>query len=344
MPGPGSGLGTTLGVGVEGAGSYGTYVAPTKWNAVESAVINQVPAYAAGNGLRGGTLVRDANDRVLTNLDAAGTIKMPVYYNGMGRLLGSLMGSLNVAPAQQGATTAYQQTHAFANSWNQSLTIEQQIIDVSQTSRWWRTLGAKVNEGQFDCTAGSLLNATFMVDAQDRFLNATGAAVTQPTNNPPFAFHQMKVKIGTFGAEAQVDGVIKWQASIKRARADKRFNIGNLTTNPSKVYGVKNEPVDNGFAAITGTLDTEYLSEALFDNYYQTETPFSMIAVFTSAVLAGTAFPYSISFNFPRCYFIKGDPDVQGPDIVKPSMPFEVWYDETHPAATITVVAQDVTL
>lgn len=344
MAGPGSGLGSIVGTGIETAGSYGTYATINKWHALESCEIEQVPNYAKGNGLRGGTLVRDSNDRVLTHLDAAGPIKTPVYYNGLGRFLGSLQGSLNVAPVQNGVTTAYTQTHAFGNSWQQSISIEQQIPDVAQVVHYWKHLGCKVTDAQFECAAGQALMATLTVDAQDRFMSATGAASTAPTNDPFFAFHQMAVKIGAFGSEAKVDGVTKWTGTIKRVRADKRFNAGNVTTNPNKSYAVKDEPVDNGFADIGGTLDTEYLSDTLFDNYYQTETAFSLIVVFTSATNAGAGFPYSISFNFPRCYFVKGDPKVTGPDIVKPSMPYEVWYDETHPACTITVVNQDVTL
>jgi hypothetical protein len=342
---PGSGLGSQVGTGIETAGSYGTLATINKWHAFESFEVSQNPQYAKGSGLRNGTLVRDSNDRVLTALDAGGTAKAPVYYNGLGRMFGSLMGSLGTTPAQQGGTTAYLQTHAFANTWQQSLSFQQLIADVNQdTTNYWNVYGGKVVQGDFDCSVGNLLNSTWTIDAQDRFRVTSGTTIVQPTANPPYAFQQMKVKIGAYGSETSVDGVTKMAVSIKRAHADKRFNAGNVTTNPNKVYGIKDEPVDNGFADITGTISTEYINDTLFDNYYQTETYFSLIWVFTSASLAGTGYPYSLSFNFPRCYFIKGDPTVSGPDVVKPEMPFEVWWDETHAPATISIVATDTTL
>jgi hypothetical protein len=341
----GSGLGSSFGTGIETAGSYGTLATIGKWSAVDSCEIKQAPVYYKGQGLHGNTLVREDAEVVRTNLDSAGSIKAPFYYNGLGRLLGSLMGSLTVAPTGPTGTTAYTQVHAFANSWQQSLSIQQGIPDVAQTVHYWNHLGVKVTDAQFECSVGNPLLATFNVDCQDTFEAASGTAPTQPGGSPFFAFHQMAVKIGTFGSEAKVDGVSKWVGSIKRAQANKRFNAGNVTTNPNDSYAIKDEPVDNGFADITGTLDTEYLNDTLVENYYQTDTPFSLIVAFTSATLAGTAIPYSATFAFPRCRFLTGEnPTVMGPGIVKPVMAYEVMLDGTHPAATLTVINTEVSL
>lgn len=346
MPGPGSGLGSSFGTGIETPGSYGTLATINKWLPVDSCEIKQSPNYYKGQGLHGGSLVRYDAEVVRTHLDSAGSVKLPVYYNGMGRLLGSLMGTLNLTPTQQGTTgTAYSVAHAFSNSWQQSISIQQGIPDVNQTVHYWNHLGVKVTDAQFECTAGNALLGTFNVDCQDTFEAASGVAPTNPGGSPYFAWHQMVVKVGAYGSETKVDGVSKWTGNIKRAQANKRFNAGNITTNPNDTYAVKSEPVDNGFADITGTLETEYLNDTLFENYYQTDTPFSLIVSFTSATVAYTGYPYSITFAFPRCRFLTGsNPTVNGPDIVKPSMPYEVMLDGTHPAATITVVSQDATL
>ncbi len=345
MTAPGSGLGSIVGSGVEAPGSYGTLATISKWHPTESFEVKQAPVYYKGMGLHGGALGHYDAEVVKTNQDAAGTAKTALYYNGLLRFLGSLMGGLAVAPAQQSATTAYQTVLPFASSWRQSLSFQQSIPDVAQAQHFWNVLGAKVTDGQFECSAGNPLLATFTIDAQDRFEAGTGIAPANPGGSPFFAWHQMAVKIGTFGSEAKVDGVSKWTGSIKRSQATKRFNAGNVTTNPSSLYAIKDEPVDNGFADVTGVLETEYLNDTLFENYYQTDTPFSLVVAFTSAALAGAAFPYSISFAFPRCRFLTGeDPTVAGPDIVKPSMAYEVLQDGTHPLATITVINTDTTL
>lgn len=345
MTAPGSGLGSVpLATGVEV--TYGTLPALTKALPVDSAEIKWAPTYYKGQGLHGNTLARFDAETVLVQGDAAGSVKTPIYFNGVGRLLGSVQGSLGVAPVVNGATTSYTQTHAFANTWGQSLSIVSQIRDVAQASHYFATLGAKVTDAQFECAAGNPLLGTFTIDAQDHYeLGTPPAMPADPGGSPFFTWKDMAVKIGAFGSEALVDGVTKWQATHKRTHADKRFNAGNLSLNPNKRYAIKDQPVDNGFADITGTLDTEYLNDTLFENYWQTDTYFSLIVSFTSATLAATGYPYSITFNYPRCRFLVGeDPVLAGPDIVKPSMQWEAMLDGTHPACTIVAVNTDSTL
>jgi hypothetical protein len=340
---PGSGLGSILRTGIED--TYGSLATIDKAIAVDSAEIKQAPIYFKGQGLHGGAFVRYDAETVKTNQDAGGSIKTSFFMDGMGRLIGSLMGSLGSAPTQLDTTTAYKQVHTFGSSWGQSLSFQQIIPDVSQVGHVWNVLGAKVTEGQFECSAGNPLLATFTVDAQDRFEVADGADVANPGGSPFFAWQHMTIKVGAFGSEQVVDGVSKWSGSIKRAQADKRFNAGKLTTNPSSVYTIKDEPVDNGYVDITGTLDTEYLDDTLFEDYYQTDTPFSLEVDFTAATLAGVALPYSVNFAFPCCRFLTGeDPSVPGPDLIKPSMAYEVMNDGVHPVATITIVGKDTAL
>ncbi len=342
----GSGLGASLGIGIETAGAYGTAAVPTQWPPFDSSELKFAPVVYQGSGLHAGQLVRYGSEAVRTNGDVNGSVKQSFYYSGMQRLLASLMGTLgSVTPAQQGSTTAYSATHAFSNTWHQSLTLQEGIPDVSGTVHYWQTLGAKVTQGQFECSAGNPLAVTWTVDGQDRFELGSGTAPTVPGAVPLYAWHQMAVKIGAYGSEAKVDGVSKSTCVIKRAQADKRFNAGNVTSNPSLIYAVKDEPVDNGFADITGTLETEYLNDALVETYYQTQTPFSLIQTFTSAALAGVGFPYSLSFNFPNCLFLTGeDPTVPGPDIVKPSMPWVALNDGVHPVCSVTVVSKETAL
>jgi hypothetical protein len=340
----GSGLGSSLGSSIES--SYGASAAPNLWHGHDSWEIVRRPVYFKGNTLRGGdTLVRDAADRQLTNQDAGGSGKQNFYYSGTGRLIASLMGSLASTPVQIGSTTAYTRTCNFGQSNGQSLSFQQGIPDTSGSVHWFQTVGAKITEGQFECAAGGSLMWTPTVDAQDWYElgPSAGTTPTEPIGDVCFAWQNMTVKIGAYGSEAKVDGCTKWTGIIKRTYDDKRFFAGNLTTNPSIAppYTIKSEPVDNGFADIGGTLETQYLNDSLYENYYLTETPFSLIVSFVSTALAGAGNPFSVTFGFPRCYFITDGPKVTGPDIVKPSMQYEVWYDDTHPAATCTIVSTD---
>ncbi len=338
----GSGLGSSFGTAPEV--TYGTAVIPTRWTTPTNAKLKLQPQYVQGQGLRQGSLVEDVNDRVWSAADVTGTVEHPFYQNGMGQLIGSLMGSLNTTPVQQSATIAYLQTHALATNLGQSLTIQQGIPDASTgLLHLWITQGAKVIQGQFSCEVGQLLLANFTVDGQDRVESGTApAAPTLLSGNQVYGFPNMTVKVGASGSEVQVDGVKKWDATIKRVMADKRFNAGNVTTNPGG-YAIKDQPIDNGFFDISGTLDTEFIDTTKFVDVFINNTTFSMIVAFTGPIIAST-FKYAVTFNFPACKYTGGDPEIDGPVIVNPSLPFKVLNDDTHVPATITIMATDTAL
>jgi hypothetical protein len=342
----GSGLGSSLGSGIETAYGASPTGGISLWNAVDSAPLKLNPTYFDGQGLRGGTLVQDANDHVLVQADAGGPVKLNGYYKGLGRWIATLFGSQTTGIPALVAGTAYQQTHAWQNPWNQSLTLQQGIPDVGGNIHNWMTLGAKVTDGEFTCTNGQSLQATFTVDAQDRFETATAiTAPTEPVNDPFFTWRDMSIRIGAYGAETAMDGITKWTGTFKRSFADKRFNVGNLSAGPTvPPYAVKDQPVDNGFSQLTGSLDTEYLSDTLI-NYFRNTTRFSLIVSFTSATgINGSSNPFQMTFALPCCYLISDDPQVSGPDLVKPSLNYVVRTDETHPVATVTVVSTETTL
>jgi len=322
----GSGLGSAIGSGIETG--YGTSPVGglTTWNPTDSHEIKFNPVYHDGKGLRQGQLVQDFTEHVLVQGDAAGPAKMNAYYKGLGRWVATHFGSqTSGAPVQQGGTTAYKQTHKWGSPWGQSLTVGELIPWVGGTVKYWLSIGGKIPEAQFSCSNGGALQCTFTTDFQDRFETQLATpTVTQITDDYYFTWRDMTVSLGAFGSEAQVDGIMKWTGQSKHAFADKRFNAGNLSKGPySPAYAIKDEPVDNEFSQLTGTLETEYLSDQLV-NFFRNNSTFSLIVSFTSAMNAGTGNPFSITFRMPCCYLISDDPTVTGPDLVKPTMNYAV--------------------
>lgn len=342
---PASGLGSYVGSAIEE--TYGTFVDPDKWHATDSFEVTQAPQYAQGNGIHGNTLVGYDAETIRTSLDAGGTFKTTAYFNGISRFIASLMGTLGITPTQVGATTAYRQVHAFAGGVGQSLSFQQLIPDVSGNAHVWNLMGAKVTQAEFSCSSGNPLEVTWTVDARDRYevTPASDPAPIAPAASPFFSWKDLQIKVGAYGAETVVDGITSFATTIKRNMADKRFNAGLMSDNPSASYMVKAEPISNGFVDLTGTLETEYLNDDLFENYYQTDTGFSLIATWKSVQLAGAATPFELEIAYPRCRFLGGgDPTIPGPDIVKPSMPFTVKSDGSHNACTITLTNTETAL
>ena len=345
----GSGLGSAIGSGIETGYGASPNGGLTLWHPTDSHEIKFNPVFHDGKGLRYGTLVQDFTEHVLVQGDAGGAAKMNAYFKGMGRWIATAFGSqTSGAPVQQGGTTAYKQRHAWQSPYGQSLTVGELIPYVGGTVKYWLNIGGKISDCEFTCTNGGALECTYTTDFQDRF--ETGLAVpsvTQIVDDYYFTWRDMTVKLGAYGSEAKVDGIMKWTGAYKHSFADKRFNAGNVSVGPySPPYAVKDEPVDNEFSQLTGTLETEYLSDQLV-NYFRNNTIFSLIVSFTSTQLAGTGFPFSITFNMPCCYLIGDDPTVTGPDLVKPTMNYAVRNDPDLGApavAFIDLISTDTTI
>ena len=343
----GSGLGSSFGTGLES--TYGTSVTPTRWTTPEKHQIKLVPQFAQGQGLRQGVLVEDVYDRVWSAADVAGTVDHPVYRNGMGHLIGCLMGAgqgnaLSTITGTLLGSGVYSWSFPLQSQFGSSLTLQEGIPDAnSGLLHLWLTQGLKVMQGQFVAEVGQVFKALFTVDGQDRIESGSApTAVSLLTGNQVYGFPNMTVKVGMLGSEVQVDGVKKWDATIKRVADDKRFNAGNVTA-AAAGYGIKDQPIDNGFFDISGTLDTEFIDTTKFVDVFMSQTTFSMIVTFTGP-LAGGAFHYSVVFAFPACRYTGTDPEVNGPVIVNPQMPFKVFNDDVHTPCTITIQSTDSTL
>lgn len=340
-----SGLGFTIGSGIET--TWGTAVAPTKFLEAESETLELIANRTDGKGLYGGVGVRRGSNHINTTYDVNGAIKTPLYFKGMGQLLGSLMGSLATPPVQQGATAAYLQTHALnVNNLGQSLTIQKGIPDLATgTIRPYSATGAKVVQGQFELSVDGFCETTFTIDAKDLIEATTiapGAATlayttaTYLTGNPPFTWGEGSISLGSFGSEVGVAGIRKASIMIKRGVNSKRYYIDGTQR--------KYEQVTNAFLEISGTFETDFITKTQFVDLFGSNTPQSMLMNFTGpTAIASTYFP-GFGIAVPQVYFTSETPKVGGPDLIQPTIAFVGRYDDVHSPATLTYMSTDTTL
>jgi Phage tail tube protein len=333
MPSPGSGLTYQLGTGVEA--TYGTLVAVTQFLPAASGEIKHTPNFEQGEGLRAGATLEDIGDRVWTTSKVGGSIKHPVYQTGFNRWIGSLFGSLATTPVSH--TPAYTWTHSWQRQQGNSLTLQEGIPLRSGSLQRWDVPGTKVSQADFALDASGLLQATYTVVSMDRVMNASAVTAVSATAVKPFAWQMATVKLGTLGSETAAANITKAAWSYKRTLKDDSFWLGNVSTDAA-AYGVIGEPLDNGFAAITGTLDTEYMTEAAYVDLFRTQAKLSMIIDFKAATaITGIYYP-EITFNFPVCVFDDGQGTVPGPDVVQPQVSFKALLDSVAGTAAPSVV------
>ncbi len=147
----GSGLGASFGAAPEV--TYGTYVAPTKhyeFSPSSGEDLKKQQTFVQGGGLAAGTLAQRGTRRAMTAESGAGSITMDVPNKSFGLLLQALMGT-TVTPVQQGATTAYLQTHALADNFGKNLTLQKGVPQTDGVVKPYTFLGSKVTGAEFSC-------------------------------------------------------------------------------------------------------------------------------------------------------------------------------------------------
>lgn len=333
----GSGLGSSLGFAKESA--YGTHTAPTRWCEFMSETMEWKPKRIVGKGLAAGNLVQRSATRCTVSSTVEGDIKTPLYFKGMGLLLGSLMGSLTT-----GAPASGVQTHALGLSpAGHSLTIQKGVPQVSDgLVKPYSYQGCKVTKGVFEFTPDEYVMATFTLDG--RTFDQGISAYTTPSYqlpNPIHCFDNAALLIGAFGAEAPIEGVRKATLTIERP-----YRVDNFYLDGT---GLKQEQVQNDFVKITLDLETDYWADAAFAAQFAADTVASVIIQSVGPFITGTSGPkFTFQANMPSLRWESGPPMVSGPDLVQPKMQLIGLADDitgaTHNPCTLSYVSSDTSL
>ncbi|MFJ7049048.1 phage tail tube protein [Streptomyces sp. NPDC101112] len=325
----GSGLGAQLGIAAEV--SYGTYVAPTKFVEFTKEGLALKKTTAQSAGIAAGRLLPLSARRVLTRQEVQGSIDFEVTNKSMGLLHQALMGTA-VTPVQQAATAAYLQTHTLASIAGKSLSIQKGVPLTTGTVTDKSFVGCKVTSGEFSCSVGEMLTASFEFDGKDCDESQTLAAASYPSMSP-FHFGQMALKTGTYNSETAHDGIRKVSVKIERPQDTERFYAGQS--------GRKKEPIENDQIKITGSLETDYVSTAL-DDLHTSDAATSLVWEFVGPLIETTYFE-TWRLTLPAIRIDEGPPVVDGFGVVKPTYNFTGLYDGTN-QPRIEIISTDVTL
>jgi Phage tail tube protein len=333
----GAGIGSSLGSAVET--TWGTWLTPTKWPEYGKCGVEFKPHRMQGELLAAGLAVQRDTWRVQTTSTVDGPFEMPLFYKGAGQWLGLIMGSLGVAPVQQGGTTAYLQTHTLAiNNIGQSLSLQIGIPQLSGVikQRNWR--GVKATKAVFECAQDAYLTGSWDLDGQGEDTTNTYGAAGFAAGNNVYAFNLATFKFGALGSEAVVEGVRKLTLTVERP-----LEVANFYQDGT---GVKQEQTPTGYVAITVAIESDYISDPAFVAQFVADTPQSLIWDFPTGVAAGTGFNYDIKFLVPNLRWEKGAPTVEGPKIVQPKIELKALYNTATTAypMSISYMSTDTTL
>ena len=330
----GSGLGSSFGFSAES--SYGTYVAPTKFVRHRSANIQKAANRVQGEGIQSGVYGMLLSQFVEATTAATGTVTFDVQSKGLGVLLNTLMGG-TVSPVQQGATTAYLQTHTLADPFGKSMSVQVGLPQRGGTVTPATLKGAKVASVAFQAGVDSVLQATATLDAQ-AYENSTSLATPSYLSGVN-VFHggQMTVKIGTYGSEAAVSGVKTMSATINRGMDVAGYYAG------ATVPGTKSEPVLNAATSITGSFGVDFINTTDFHTRAVGNTSTSVVITFVGPLIASTYYE-TFTITIPSVVFPSPESfDVADRNVLNATFNWEWRYDGTN-LPTIAYTTTDTTL
>jgi hypothetical protein len=328
MSGPAVGLETVFGCAVES--TYGTPVVCDRFFEIlggESLKRNN--RTLVSQGMRGGARnLRRGSRRVVSGRDASGNVPMEVATTGFGRWFQQLLGTAPVITSLGGSPAAFQHVYAMGSVLGRSTTCQKQIRDAGGTVIETLTYpGSKMVVATFSVSVQQILQFVPTFDCQDERTDISPAAASYTTQKL-FTFQGASLSIGGSSAANVLD------ASLTVTNPEKvdRFYLGN--------QGLKAEPVDSDFPAVTGTFKAEVLDATLY-NLFVNDTPAALVLSFVGDTISG-ANHETLTLTVPEIHLTGESAQVGGPGVIEQSLPWEAAADPaSDPGMSITYITKD---
>lgn len=316
----GTGLDGQVGAKKE-TGGYGVRAVPNQFFLFDNEAISLDNMRTTLASIGAGNLVQKSALSVVTGKDPSGTLAGPVLNQGHGLFFDLLHGN-TVTPVQQGATTAYLQTHNIGQTpITKSLTLQVGRPSTDGTINPFDYLGGIITAFQFSIDTGGVLTFQYTFVFQDEQTNQTLAVKSIQTGIAPYNHLQCALKFdGTMVADiysATISGTLP-------ARTDRR---------PLNASGLRNQPLTNGLFDITGSLNGEYRNNTNYGRYTG-DTRATVVLEATGAQISG-AYNYLCRFTLDTVSFEGATPNVGGPDMVMQDLPIRALAGASNPPLKI---------
>lgn len=323
----GSGIGAKLQSGIES--TYGTAATFDRSHEFISESFGCTRKSINSKALRAGAYTSLSARRVTTTRTVEGSVTMEVVTKGMGSIFRSMFGAA-ATPVQQGATTAYLQTHTLVDD-PPTLTFQVLRPKVTGAEHYFTYEGCRCTGWEMDIKPDAALMLKVDYDGEDESDAVSAGAGAYPTGLAAFHYGQGTIKKG----DSALANILSAKISAKYGFATDRYYLGGA--------GLKAKPVRNNFVEISGSLDVEWADETALYDVWVAGTSVDIDFEFVGAQIA---LPYNnyVKIALPTT-FLDGDaPTVKGPDILTYSVPFTALYDGSTPAITLTYMSTDAAI
>lgn len=337
-----TGLDAQLGVALET--TVGTPVTVTKFLEFNSEGFEFDPSFIEPEGLRAGVKYKRGARLVQSRKQVTGSLELNHATRTMGTLWKAALGSSVTTPTLV-LGSAYKQVHQTGDLLGKSLTVQVGRPEpVSPyTTRAHTYAGCKVTDWEFSVSDNEVAKMSLSFDGFDES-TATALATASYVTSEEFNFSQCTAlslggtvsgttELSVSGGTAVTSVVRSISFKGNNALATERYGLGNA--------GLKKEQLENGIPTITGTLEAEY-NQSEFYTPFKANTSTTLRVLFEGSVISGTD-KNTLEFIAPMIKIKKVTPKVDGPDIVKAAVEFEVYADGTNNPFQVKLISADST-
>lgn len=341
----GSGLAAQIGIANETV--VNTAVPVTVFTEFNSESLDRRPNFAQGKGLRAGGLAPRAQRRIETSHDAGGTVSFDAPTKGFGKYMQAMMGSYSTT-ATVLTGSAYQQIHNLGSADGKTFTLQKGAPSVDGTVNPLTHSGCKVLDWTITAAANAIVTCDLTVDSMD--IAPTGASAlslqtaSYSASTSQWGFHQATVT--QYATVSAVSGL--WTPATPTSLGVIRsFSLkgGQPKDNTRWQAGstVKAEALVNDFQPITGQIDIDFASMALY-NQFAANTSSILQVNFTGSLIGGSNY-FLLQYTMPAAFLEQGStPKVSNAGIITVSYPFTALDDGTLGALQAQIVSTDTTV
>jgi hypothetical protein len=320
----GSGLDAQFGYKLES--TVGTAVTVDKFVEFNSEGFEVDPGWIEPTGLRVGTKYKRGARLVQSRMQVSGSVDLNHSTRDMGGLWKVALGSSVTTPTVV-AGSAYKQVHQTGDILGKSLTCQVGRPEPStQTVKAHTIAGCKCAGWEFSVSDNEVAKLNLTFDGWQESTATALAVAAFDTGAEEFNFSQCtEFSLGntitgttelTETAGTAVTAIVK-SLSFKGENAldVDRYGLGNT--------GIKREQLENGIPTITGSLDAEYLQSEWYTPF-KANTATSLVVRFEGSIIGGSD-KNTLEFIVPEIRIKKVTPKVEGPELVKAGVEFEVY-------------------
>ena len=265
--------------------------------------------------------------RVLVKQWGEGNIQMEVATTLFGRWFKWMLGDNATASANG---TSFTHDYAPGDLAGNSLTIQKGVEGWGLAAAQPFTFhGCKCTGWEFSIADEGFLMLSVDVDAED-VDTTTGLAV---------AVYPVIAGLTFAGACILIDAVTVSGVSDITISGENALNVDRYFLCNS---GLKEEPLENGFRTITGSLNAEFRSVTDFYDAFEADTEVQIIANFVGAVIDGT-FTERLQITLDAVYFTGDTPQVSGPEPSVQNVTFEAFEEDDGDSIKLLYVTNDAT-